>query len=187
MTDTERTAAEPAGPAGGGDRDSARMVRADLIAAAVFILLGALIFYGSWTMPRLEARRIHPFTVPGLVPGLLSLSLVVCGVILAARSLRSKAEGGWKALGTAIVSEGAQRAVAVLAIVLVYTLGLVGWLPFWAATGIFVFAFILTFEVWITPRKRPLLASLPWALGIAVVGSAAVTYVFERLFLVRLP
>jgi putative tricarboxylic transport membrane protein len=163
------------------------MVRADLVAAVVFIVLGALILYGSWTMPRLEVRRIHPLTIPGLVPGLLSLSLIICGTLLAIRSLRSRAEGGWIALREALVSEGARRALVVVALVLIYTLGLVGRLPFWAATGIFVFAFITVFEVWITPKKRPLVPSLLWALGLAVVTAAAATYVFERLFLVRLP
>src|SRR5690606_13990095 len=166
---------------------SARMVRADLVAAILFVVLGALILYGSWTMPRLEARRIHPMTIPGLVPGLLSLGLIVCGVLLAWRSLRSRVVGGWDGLGRALVSRSARRALTVLAVVFVYSLGLVGWLPFWAATALFVFAFILAFEVWIAPKPRPLLPSLSWALGLAIAASIGVTLVFERLFLVRLP
>lgn len=186
MTQTEGPAGMPDAPPA-DDRETARMVRADLVAAIAFIILGALILYGSWTMPRLEARRILPVTVPGLVPGILSIGLIICGVLLAIRSLRAKAEGGWQTLASGLVSEGARRVLAVLFYILVYTLLLVGWLPFWAATAIFVFAFILTFEVWITSRPRPLLPSLAWALGLAIVTSAAVTYVFERLFLVRLP
>lgn len=163
------------------------MVRADLVAAAFFIVLGALILYGSWTMPRLEVRRIHPMTVPGLVPGMLSAALVLCGLILGLRSLRLRAEGGWRSLGAALVSEGARRALVVVALALVYTLGLVGWLPFWAATAIFVFAFVIVFEVWVTPKPKPLTHSLAWAAGLAVVTAVTVTMVFEQLFLVRLP
>lgn len=186
MTQTDGPAGMPDAPPA-DDRETARMVRADLVAAIVFIILGALILYGSWTMPRLEARRVLPMTVPGLVPGMLSVGLIICGVLLAIRSLRARAEGGWQALTSGLVSEGARRVLAVLFHVLVYTLVLVGTLPFWLATAIFVFAFIVTFEVWITPRPRPLLPSVAWALALAVVTSAAVTYVFERLFLVRLP
>ena len=187
MTHTDGPADSPATQPTDGNRDTARMVRADLVAAIVFIALGALILYGSWTMPRLEVRRINPLTAPGLVPGMLSFALIVCGVILAVRSLRARIEGGWRELGAALVSRETRRALIVVALVLVYTLGLVGWLPFWAATAIFVFAFILTFELWVTPKPKPLLRSLAWAFGLAVVTAVTVTLVFERLFLVRLP
>lgn len=187
MTDTEGPAATPATPPTADDQEAARMVRADLVAAAFFILLGVLILYGSWTMPRLEVRRIHPLTVPGLVPGMLSAALVVCGLILGIRSLRARTAGGWRVFAAALVSEGARRTLAVIILVLVYTLGLVGWLPFWAATSIFVFAFVLVFEVWLSPNPKPLLNSLAWGAGLAMATAIAVTLVFERLFLVRLP
>jgi hypothetical protein len=169
------------------ERESLPMLRADLLAGLFFIVLGAAILYGSWTMPRLEVRRIHPMTVPGLVPGLLSFALIVCGSILALRSWRAPTPGGWSALGQAVVSEAARRALVVVVLVLIYTLGLVGLVPFWAATAAFVFAFIVIFETWLGTVKRPLVATLLWAAGLAVVASAAVTLVFERAFLVRLP
>ena len=56
---------------------SPAMVRADLLTAIVFIVLAAAMLYGSWTMDRLEVRRIHPFTAPGVVPGLLSAALLL--------------------------------------------------------------------------------------------------------------
>jgi hypothetical protein len=163
------------------------MTKADLLAGLFFILLGLAIFYGSWTMDRLEVRRIHPLTVPGLVPGMLSVALTICGFIMAFRSLRTPAPGGWQQLSGAVLSGAAGRAGVVMLLALIYTLGLVGTLPFWAATGIFVFAFILCFECWLAVPRQPLLKSLPWALGLAVATAIAVTLVFERLFLVRLP
>lgn len=169
------------------ERATAAMVRADLIAALVIIVLGAAILYGSWTMPRLEVRRIHPMTVPGLVPGMLSVALLVCGAVLAWRSVRTPTPGGWQSLRDALFSQQTARAGVVAALALIYTLGLVGWLPFWGATALFVFAFILVFEVWLAEPRRPLMQSLPWAAGLAVVTAIAVTLVFERAFLVRLP
>jgi len=163
------------------------MVKADLLAGLFFILLGLAIFYGAWTMDRLEVRRIHPMTVPGLVPGMLAFALTLCGGILAFRSLRTPADGGWRQLSGAVFSVAAARAATVMLLALIYTLGLVGTLPFWAATGLFVFAFILCFECWLSVPRKPWLKSLPWALGLAVVTAIAVTLVFERAFLVRLP
>lgn len=163
------------------------MVKADLLTGLFFILLGLAIFYGAWTMDRLEVRRIHPLTIPGLVPGMLSVALTICGFILAFRSLRAPAPGGWQQLSGAVLSGAAGRAGVVMLLALIYTLGLVGTLPFWAATGIFVFAFILCFECWLAAPRRPLLKSLPWALGLAVATAIVVTLVFEHLFLVRLP
>lgn len=163
------------------------MIKADLAAGIFFVVLATATLVGSWTMDRLEARRINPMTAPGLVPGLLSAALLVCGIILTLRSLRSPAPGGWRELGNAVVSSAAQRAGAVLVLTLTYTLVLVGLLPFWLATGIFVFAFVMVFETWLATPRRPLLQIMPWAFGLAVVTAGVVTLVFQRLFLVRLP
>ena len=70
-------------------------------------------------------------------------------------------------------------------------------MPFWLATGIFVFLFVALFE-W--PRRSEgaaaesgttgwsrRLRSFAIALAIAVATAAAVTYLFEEIFLVRLP
>lgn len=169
------------------DAEAPAMIRADLLAGVFFIGLGLLVFYGSWTMDRLEVRRIQPLSAPGLVPGLLSIALTICGLVLTIRSLRTALPGGWSQLGRALVSPAAGRALTVMVLALVYTLGLIGHMPFWLATGIFLFAFIMVFETWLANPRRPLLVSLPWALGIAIVISAAVTFTFERAFLVRLP
>ncbi|GHA23762.1 hypothetical protein GCM10007989_19120 [Devosia pacifica] len=166
---------------------ASRMIRADLVMAVVLIILGAAILYGSWTMPRLELRRVHPLTVPGLVPGMLSFALIICGAILGGRSVRRPAPGGWHLLGAALLSQQAMRAGTVMVLALIYSLILVGTLPFWLATGLFVFSFVVVFEAWLGVPRKPLVPTLAWAFGLAVVTAAAVTLVFERAFLVRLP
>jgi putative tricarboxylic transport membrane protein len=163
------------------------MIKADLLAGLFFILLGLAIFYGAWTMDRLEVRRIHPMTVPGLVPGMLAIALTLCGTILSFRSLRTPASGGWQQLSGAVLSSAAARAATVMLLALIYTLGLVGTLPFWAATGLFVFTFIMVFECWLSEPRKPWRKSLLWASGLAVATATVVTLVFERAFLVRLP
>lgn len=168
--------------------ESATRARADLLTALVLVALGLVVFYFSWTMPRLEARRIHPSTIPGLVPMILAVALVTCGTLLAVRSWRIEAPGGWRGLLGLFGSREALRVSVILALALIHTLVLVGWLPFWAAAMIFIFAFIVVFETWLAdgpPANVPV--TIAWALGIAAAAGWGIYYVFERLFLVRLP
>jgi len=139
-------------------------------------------------MPRLEVRRIHPATVPGLVPGILGVTLAFCGAILALRSVRASADAaGWRIFGGIFVSPEAGRVGTALALALIYALVLVGTLPFWAATALFVFAFIVTFERAFSISRFPLWRTLLTAAIQAVIVGVTVTLVFELGFLVRLP
>lgn len=172
-------------PTDSGER--AIRARADLVTSFVLVALGLAIFYLSWTMPRLEARHIHPATIPGLVPLLLSAALTICGVLLAVRSWRIEAQGGWRGLVALFATRQTLRVLVILALAFTHTLVLMGWLPFWAAATAFIFAFILIFETWLADEPAGLLATLAWAVGIAVVGGGGIYLVFERIFLVRLP
>jgi uncharacterized membrane protein YgdD (TMEM256/DUF423 family) len=48
--------------------DSNPSPRADLFWALAWIVVGAAIFTGGFTMDRLERQNINPYTAPGLVP-----------------------------------------------------------------------------------------------------------------------
>ncbi|WP_127142980.1 tripartite tricarboxylate transporter TctB family protein [Pelagibacterium montanilacus] len=166
-----------------------RMPYADLIAGTAFLVLGLVIIYLSWTMPRLEMRGIHPATVPGLVPGLLGIALALCGAMLGGKALveTRKLENGWQDFGSMFAGTEARRFAVAALISLAYALVLLGRVPFWLATGLYVFAFIVAFEVWATNEPKPLPKSMLWAAVQAVIVSAVVTVAFERGFLVRLP
>ena len=167
--------------------EQAIRTKADLLTALLLVALGLAVVYLSWTMPRLEARRIHPSTIPGLVPLILGAILTLCGGLLALKSARQPAYGGWQGLFGLVRTLEAQRVGALVALALVHTLVMVGWLPFWAAAMLFIFVFIFVFELGFrTGPVRPL-QSLLWAAAIAVVGGGGIYLVFERLFLVRLP
>jgi putative tricarboxylic transport membrane protein len=167
--------------------EDATRARADLITAIVLVILGIAVLYASVTMDRLEVRRIHPSTIPGLVPMFLGAALTVCGTLLALRSWRLQTSGSGAALVRALLSWQAVRVLAILALALVFTLGLMGRMPFWLAAGIFIFAFIVLFETILADEPKPLVSTLLWAVGIAAVGGGGIWYVFERIFLVRLP
>ncbi|MCC5982815.1 MAG: tripartite tricarboxylate transporter TctB family protein [Rhodobacteraceae bacterium] len=168
--------------------DGAHMVRADLLTGVVLLVLGVAVVWMSWEMPRLEVRRIHPATVPGLVPGLLGIALALCGAILAARSVRVAGDGaGWRRFGAGFVTSQAARVAVTMALALGYALVLVGWLPFWAASAVFVFVFIVLFERVFAPSPHPLWRTALTAAVQAVIVGVAVSVVFETGFLVRLP
>jgi hypothetical protein len=168
-----------------------QLIRADLITGLVLVAFGLAVLAEAIGMPRFETRRINPWTVPGLVPGLLAIVIAVLGAVLALRSVFSAAlrvpPTELDPDELADIRAARRRLSACLGICLLYALGLVGRLPFWLATGLFVFAFVTVFE-W---RQDDTPAARARKLAIAAVLAAAAAFfvplLFERLFLVRLP
>ncbi|ODT72788.1 MAG: hypothetical protein ABS75_03015 [Pelagibacterium sp. SCN 63-23] len=167
--------------------DQAVRIRADLITAIVLVVLGVVVAYFSFTMDRLEIRRIHPATIPGLVPFFLGVALTLCGTLLAIRSARLDVRGAGADLVRLLLSWQSVRVIAVLGLALVYTLLLVGRMPFWLASALFVFTFIVLFETVLADRPGSLWRTLFWALVVALGAGIGVHYVFGQVFLVRLP
>jgi hypothetical protein len=171
---------------------------ADRIGGLIWIILGAAIVYGSWTMDRLTQLQIHPATAPGLVPGLLGAGIVLLGLILVVRK-REAATADF-APASDIVAEAAitdapgddslaiPRVALSWALCLAYGGVLLGHgLPYWVLTAAFLFVHInLIDEDSAVPapisKQRALTAAL-----IAIGFSLAVAQVFEKIFLVRLP
>ena len=140
--------------------------------------MGGAIVAGSLTMDRLERHGAALYSAPGLVPGLLGLVLLVMGVLLGVRALR---EGALRSGGAgASLRQGWGGTALVLAVSFGYAVGLVGHAPFWLATFLFVTAFIAIFEY---PALRRMAMAPLYGAG----TSFLVTYLFEAVFLVRLP
>jgi hypothetical protein len=83
--------------------------------------------------------------------------------------------------------EGARRLLLTLALTLGYAGVLVGRAPFSLATFVFVFVFIILFDWRAAAAARRTTRLLATAGVQALLVAVAVTLVFERLFLVRLP
>ena len=147
-------------------------MKTDRLQGFLWIIVGGTIVYASWTMDRLERHGAVLYAAPGLVPGLLGLVLLLLGLLLAVRRTSSaeSAAGSARWGNTALV----------LFLCLGYAVGLVGRLPFWLATFLFVTLFIAIFEY--PARRRMALAAVYGA-----ITGLAVTYLFESVFLVRLP
>ena len=159
------------------------MPRADFVTGLAFALLGLAVVWASLEMPRFEDRAINPYTIPGLVPGVLGAIILALGAVLLVRAALA---GGWRL--SAVRPEkgpGVRRLVLALILCLGYAAGLVGRVPFWLATFLFVATFVVLLE-W--PQSRgPRLVRLAIALVYGAAISAAVTLVFQEVFLVRLP
>ena len=145
--------------------------------------LGLAIAVESWRMDRLEQQHINPWTAPGLVPGLLGLLLLLFGLVLALR--RPAPEPDAEAEDTAAEP---WRVGLALVLTLGYAGGVVGTgVPFWLASGGFIFLAILLFE-WQDRRAAGTLGrGAVQAAAIAICSAAAITLVFQEVFLVRLP
>jgi hypothetical protein len=150
-------------------------VRSDLVQAAVWVAASAAVLYASWTMDRLERYGATFYTAPALVPGLLGLVLLALGLLLGWRAIRQGAR-----LKAPSVPWSWGNTPVVLVLCLGYAVGLVGRAPYWLATFVFVTAFIAVFEY--PQRRRMALAPV-----YGTLTSLTVTYLFEAVFLVRLP
>jgi hypothetical protein len=144
-------------------------MKSDLVQGAAWTLVGGAIVYASWTMDRLERLGAPAYSAPGLVPGLLGLVIVALGVALA---LRARPQPP--------VSLRWGNTPLVLVLCLGYAVGLIGRVPFWLATFAFVTVFIAIFEYPV--RRRMAMAPV-----YGVATSLVVSYLFEVVFLVRLP
>ena len=154
--------------------------RSDLFDAAGWLLLGAAILIGSITMDRLENQDVPPYAVPGLLPGLLGIALLLLGGLLAARSIRRGALAGERARAR---HAGPGRAAIAITLCVLFGAVLVGHgLPFWVAATLYVTAAILLLRRQRADAKAAAVAAL---IGLGAGG--AITLVFQQIFLVRLP
>ena len=163
------------------------LARADLVTGLVFVALGAGVVIESLRMPRFAELRVEPYTAPGVVPGMLGLIILALGGILCLRAAR---EGGFRpggAGGAWSRDPGVRRLLLSLLLTLGYAAGLVGRLPFWLATFLFVAAFAIVFEWPLARNPAERRRRVAFAVGLAAALSAVISYVFQEIFLVRLP
>jgi Tripartite tricarboxylate transporter TctB family len=160
----------------------------DRIAGVIWFVFGAAVFYGSWTMDRLASQNINPLTVPGLLPGLLGMGMMVMALVLMSRRRIGRAVS---IVGVAPDDEPNtdwKRLLASWALCVAFAGSLLGrGLPFWLLAASFVFVHILVLEDRHRIEGRSFLRRLIEAALIAAATSAFVTYLFQNLFLIRLP
>jgi hypothetical protein len=166
--------------------------RVDLITAAVFFAFGIGVLILSLQMPTFTEQGGDPYTAPGIVPGFYGIVLAGISLVLAARAI---GRGALRPDGGPVATEhpvppgtfSNKRLAIAAGLGLLYTIGLVGQMPFWLASAIFIAAFIIAFE-W----DQAVPAAVRWrrvavAVLIGAAAGGAIYVVFQEIFLVRLP
>lgn len=181
------------GPIGADAPEPKRSARSEVRQSFGWIVFGLVVVVLSWRMDRLEHQHINPYTVPGLLPGCLGLAVVLFGSLMLLRSWRAVRDQA--ALGQAeppidadLQRTERRRIGIVLALCLGYAGGLMGHgLPFWLATAIFIAVAIGVLQFQARGASGQRLRGLLFALVMGAATGAATTFVFQELFLVRLP
>ncbi|MBA3508242.1 MAG: tripartite tricarboxylate transporter TctB family protein [Betaproteobacteria bacterium] len=171
------------------------------IAVAVgWIAFGLVVAIAAWQMDRLTHLRISPYSIPGLVPAILGILMVVFGSVLLARAKASGTRaangadaGGQDGIDTGPATrDGLINALAAAALCIAFAAGLLGrGLPFTATAAGFIFAFMM----WFNWRESAAGAFASGRLARSILQAAAVSlgaaflvaWLFADVFLVRLP
>jgi hypothetical protein len=161
---------------------SAAPSRSDRFGGPMWVVIGAAITLGALRIDRLKAQGVEWFAAPGLLPGVLGVIIAICGVLITLRAVRAPAlaedEGAadWRRVGLTLL------------LCLGFAAGLVGHvLHFGLAAGVYLFAHITLLQ-WRERRAAgQTLRGLLVAAAVAVGGALIVPFIFQTLFLVRLP
>jgi hypothetical protein len=165
------------------------LAASELRGGLVWVVFGIAVLALSWRMDRLEAQHINPYTVPGLLPGLLGIVMILLGGLLALRSWR---RGGRFVGGPAFAMSGesARRLLLVVGLIVAYTVVLLGrGLPFWLGAAIYVTASIILLQApqRAAEERRLTTVEVVKAVAIGLAAGWVITWVFQDAFLVRLP
>lgn len=174
---------------------------------AFWAALGTAVFVAGWRMDRLSHQGIAPWSAPGLLPAVVGALMVAFALVLALQTWREGAApprgsaadeaGEVDMAGKAADAAGAGAAEpgdswrgSILATVLcVHFAGVSlghGW-PFQVEAALFILGFTAVFR-WPEWRAEGRLArGLAQTTAVAVVAAVAIAWLFESVFLVRLP
>jgi hypothetical protein len=171
------------------DQEQPLPPRLDLWIAATFFVIGTAAAWLAYRMPTFADQKGEIYTAPGLVPGFYGAVIMVLSIWLGVRAVRQRAlqpsEQAEKP--GAAKSPLDHRLALAVALMLVFVVGLLGRMPFWLSSAIFVAAFTGIFEwqegqPWQVRARR-----LGEAILLGLATGIVVMLVFERFFYVRLP
>jgi hypothetical protein len=140
-------------------------------------------------MPRYADQKGEIYTAPGLVPGFYGTIIVLLSVWLGVRAIR---QGALHARAKEPIADKPAastdlKLALVAALGLLFIVGLLGRMPFWLSSGMFVAAFTSIFE-WQAGQPWPLRARrIGEAVLLGLATGISVMLVFEKFFYVRLP
>ena len=166
------------------------MPKADFVVSILLMCFGVWIVIHSLQMPRFDEVGANPFSVPGIVPGILGIVIFILSLVVFIRSLIRK---GYRlglnrqTLKNFLQDASLQRMLLTIFICVVYGISMIGSLNYYLATFIFVLVFLILFQFLdaenVTAGGNLLILSILQAVLVAGIVGA----VFRYLFLVDLP
>jgi putative tricarboxylic transport membrane protein len=170
----------------------------DLVVALLWAAFGVIVFIASWRMERLEKLGIDRWSAPGLTPGVVGALIVVLALVLAWKAYRpgdidaaepdtekSSVDGADDAGLSAATTRRTLLAAALCVLFAGITLG--HGLPFVVEGALFILAFTAAFS-WRAWRDEGRIGrGLLQTAAVAVAASVTISWLFESVFLVRLP
>ena len=162
----------------------------DFLAGLGWMALGIAILIASLMMDRLERQDVNPYTVPGLLPGLLGIAMFILGALL---TLRSWKRGGVHRPPTLVTDHDRaqrKRLWMVIALCVTFDVALVGHgLPFWLAAAVFVTTAILLLQhsTRVAEGRKLTATTVAKAVAIGLGAGLGIMGVFQEIFLVHLP
>jgi hypothetical protein len=161
--------------------------RADFYGGLAWIALGMAIGIASWRMDRLERMGVSFFTAPGLVPGVLGVLIAACGMVLAARAWQHGAFGVVQRPPVLLRPDVLARVGVTLVLCLAFSIVLVGRVPFWTAAAAYLFVQIAVLQYPERKARGEVVRGLVVAAAIGLGAAGTIAFLFQEIFLVRLP
>ena len=166
------------------------MPKADFVASLILIGFGVWIVIHSLNMPRFTEFGANPFSVPGIVPGILGTIISLLSLLVFIRSIRRR---GYRlglsrsSLNRFFQDASSKRMLITCLVCIIYGLGLVGHIQYFTATFIYVFVFLIIFQYRFSEAFRIQWKLVLFSIIQALLIAGAVAVVFRYLFLVDLP
>lgn len=153
--------------------------RQDFYTGVILCAVSLGVMVESWRMPR-DLQGWPAYAGPGVVAGLLGLGLFAMALALTVRSVR---RGGpplritGEDIRAYLTDPGTRRLGLMLGLSILYCLVLGRNLPYWLTTGGYLITVMFVFR------------GAPWWQIVLISGgtTAAVAYVFNRIFAIPLP
>jgi len=131
-------------------------------------------------MPTFTDQGTPLYVAPGVVPAFHGVVLAILSVVLGVRAVL---RGALRAAPVGVAAQNLGRVGLAAVLAVGFAVGLVGRVPFWLAAALFIFTFIMAFEL----RGGGLARKAAIAMGIGLVTGVGITLLFERVFLIRMP
>jgi hypothetical protein len=153
--------------------------RQDFYSGLILIALSCGLIAESWRMPR-TLQGWPAYAGPGVVPGMLGLGLLIMALALALRSVKASGEPlqiGPRDVRAYLGDPGTRRFGLMLGLSALYCLLLGHGFPYWLTTAAYLTLTMFVFR-----------AGAWWhILLVSATATAAITFVFGRIFAVPLP